>query len=147
MKSYQRAIRRHHRRRMIRHACRTYTLRWELDTPDGWQRVLQTFNHLKVCSCWMCGNPRRYTGELPYQERRLHEAARFELHYHRLDAPHSPYATPTRETATQDNAVPVSSPRPTPCAGLIRATVPQLPSDSRPDFGESRPSTAAHPFS
>jgi len=23
------------------------------------------------CSCWMCGNPRRYFGERPIQERRL----------------------------------------------------------------------------
>jgi hypothetical protein len=79
MKSYQRAIRRHHRRRMIRYACRTYTLRWELDKPDGWQLVLRRFNNLKSCSCWMCGNPRRYSGTLPYQERRLREAARFDL--------------------------------------------------------------------
>lgn len=87
MKSYRRAVRRHHRRRMIRHACRTYTLRWDLATPDGRQRMLQMFNYLAVCSCWMCGNPRRYFGERPHQERphqerRLHEAARFDLECH-----------------------------------------------------------------
>ncbi|WP_152389715.1 hypothetical protein [Azotobacter salinestris] len=27
-------------------------------------------HHGKVCSCWMCGNPRRYWGELTMQERR-----------------------------------------------------------------------------
>lgn len=25
-------------------------------------------NHLKDCSCWMCGNPRRYTGDITRQE-------------------------------------------------------------------------------
>jgi hypothetical protein len=24
----------------------------------------------QACSCWMCGNPRRFTGELTLQERR-----------------------------------------------------------------------------
>ncbi|WP_349569416.1 hypothetical protein [Azotobacter salinestris] len=27
-------------------------------------------HHGKACSCWMCGNPRRYWGELTMQERR-----------------------------------------------------------------------------
>jgi hypothetical protein len=27
-------------------------------------------DHLAVCSCWMCGNPRRYFGALSIQERR-----------------------------------------------------------------------------
>lgn len=27
-------------------------------------------NHLAVCSCWMCGNPRRYWREATVQERR-----------------------------------------------------------------------------
>ncbi len=27
-------------------------------------------HHGKVCSCFMCGNPRRYFGELTIQERR-----------------------------------------------------------------------------
>jgi hypothetical protein len=28
----------------------------------------------KKCSCWMCGNPRRYFGELTMQERKANEA-------------------------------------------------------------------------
>lgn len=27
-------------------------------------------DHLAVCSCWMCGNPRRFLGEPTIQERR-----------------------------------------------------------------------------
>ncbi len=27
-------------------------------------------NHLAVCSCWMCGNPRKYNGDETMQERR-----------------------------------------------------------------------------
>lgn len=35
--------------------------------PGGGEKLA---NHLKACSCWMCGNPRRYFGELTIQERR-----------------------------------------------------------------------------
>lgn len=29
-------------------------------------------NHGCNCSCWMCGNPRKYFGELTIQERKAH---------------------------------------------------------------------------
>lgn len=28
-------------------------------------------DHLAACSCWMCGNPRKWHGELTMQERRF----------------------------------------------------------------------------
>jgi hypothetical protein len=28
----------------------------------------KNYNHLKSCSCWMCGNPRRYFSEITKQE-------------------------------------------------------------------------------
>ncbi|MDO5622857.1 MAG: hypothetical protein Q4G24_15520 [Paracoccus sp. (in: a-proteobacteria)] len=31
-------------------------------------------NHLAVCSCWMCGNPRRHLGEVTMQERKAPKA-------------------------------------------------------------------------
>lgn len=31
-------------------------------------------HHGKVCSCYMCGNPRKYWGELTIQEKRANEA-------------------------------------------------------------------------
>jgi len=30
-------------------------------------------NHLKGCSCYMCGNPRKYFNELTMQERKANE--------------------------------------------------------------------------
>jgi hypothetical protein len=42
--------------------------------PEDWQSTPKQAgifaNHGKVCSCWMCGNPRRYLGEQTIQERR-----------------------------------------------------------------------------
>ena len=35
-----------------------------------WDKQAAAANHLKVCSCWMCGNPRRHLGEVTLQERR-----------------------------------------------------------------------------
>lgn len=31
-------------------------------------------NHGKACSCWMCGNPRKYLGEPTLQERRANDS-------------------------------------------------------------------------
>lgn len=30
-------------------------------------------DHLKACSCWMCGNPRRHFGETTLQERKAQD--------------------------------------------------------------------------
>ena len=38
-------------------------------------RAAKHANHLKPCSCWMCGNPRRY-GEKPVAERRADDSRR-----------------------------------------------------------------------
>ncbi|MDO5630915.1 MAG: hypothetical protein Q4G22_03660 [Paracoccus sp. (in: a-proteobacteria)] len=35
-------------------------------------------HHLALCSCWMCGNPRRYLGEATMQERKAPKAADWE---------------------------------------------------------------------
>ena len=67
MKSRRRAIRRHHRRRVIRRA------RWIFDVCYGdldlgdW--AAKNHDHLKKCSCWMCGNFRKTEGPT-YQELR-----------------------------------------------------------------------------
>jgi len=79
MKSTRRALRRHHRQRMIRHALRTYALRWWKDDPDVQRRcALRLYNNLAKCSCWMCGNPRRYEGRLTRQEVQQLQAAAME---------------------------------------------------------------------
>ena len=64
-----RAIRRHHLARMRAKAFRLY--------PDK-PKAATYADHLAVCSCWMCGNPRRHakgTERLTLQERRLAHSA------------------------------------------------------------------------
>jgi hypothetical protein len=51
----KRRIRRQHLRRMQKKSERIYGTR-------------KFANHLKCCSCSMCGNPRRYSGEKSRQE-------------------------------------------------------------------------------
>ncbi len=64
-----RARRRHERTRQIARALRS--CRYQDMPPDERERfAVRTHDHLAVCSCWMCGNPRRYEGELTVQERR-----------------------------------------------------------------------------
>ncbi|PWC48404.1 hypothetical protein [Azospirillum sp. TSA6c] len=60
-KDMMRARRRHDRARMVAKVRRI--LPWA-DVP---QKVA---DNMAVCSCWMCGNPRRYRIELTIQERR-----------------------------------------------------------------------------
>jgi hypothetical protein len=78
MKSDKRALRRHHRQRMIRRALRSYVLRWEEDREIQRERVLRWYNNLAKCSCWMCGNPRKYEGRVTVQEQRQLQAAQDE---------------------------------------------------------------------
>ena len=45
----------------------------------GWEDLKEwaqrNYDHLKRCSCWMCGNPRKYGAGPPVQEQRLLAAA------------------------------------------------------------------------
>jgi sensor c-di-GMP phosphodiesterase-like protein len=64
-----RAIRRRHRERMIlRRKSRVDMGRWHV----------KNFGYLAknntVCSCWMCGNPRKFFGEVTAQERKFKQA-------------------------------------------------------------------------
>ena len=75
MKSTKRSLRRHHRQRMIRRALRSYVLQVLDEGEARWQRALRWHDNLQKCSCWMCGNPRKYEGRLTRQEQRLQQAA------------------------------------------------------------------------
>jgi hypothetical protein len=75
MKSSKRALRRHHRQRMIQRALRSLVLSWPEDEETRLQRALGWYNNLKKCSCWMCGNPRRYGAGPTRQEQRQLQAA------------------------------------------------------------------------
>lgn len=64
-----RSLRRYHLERMKKKAIRAY--HWK--TPEEARKLA---NHLCMCSCHMCGNPRRYWGTLTIQERK-YETSRF----------------------------------------------------------------------
>jgi hypothetical protein len=92
MKTMKRALRRHHRQRMIARALRLYAGWWSPSDPEHpsqiWRWARRNHDHLAVCSCWMCGNPRWWDGP-PIQERRLHEAERCRFREAASDAEHA----------------------------------------------------------
>jgi len=59
-----RAIRRHHRKRVIRKRYDKVQRGCGYVKCPGYLAKNNT-----VCSCWMCGNPRKYFGELTRQEK------------------------------------------------------------------------------
>ena len=86
----RRAWRRQHRERAIKHALGVvrYVWRpqpwarapisaetWEQHERENHKMALRLHDHLKVCSCWMCGHRRRYQGPT-VQELKAREAMR-----------------------------------------------------------------------
>lgn len=62
MSKSKRALRRHHRERMIQKALKHLIIRGydEYFTDEEiYETALRTYNHLKGCSCLMCCNPRK----------------------------------------------------------------------------------------
>ena len=67
-KSLKRALRRHHYRRLKRKRKRFW---YGADfAPMGPRHLGMAVTTPKVCSCWMCGNPRRYFREKTLQEKK-----------------------------------------------------------------------------
>lgn len=65
------AYRRHQRQRAKHRALRY--LRWIFSSDPRWitpRQVAHFAEDRTPCSCWMCGNPRRYLGEVTRQELR-----------------------------------------------------------------------------
>ncbi|MEZ4829423.1 MAG: hypothetical protein R3C61_24535 [Bacteroidia bacterium] len=64
MKNYQRAIRRHHRERLLYKRKNYHTAqRHGGNSPS-------VVNTPRPCSCALCGNPRKYWKEKTYQEKK-----------------------------------------------------------------------------
>ncbi|MHB8266605.1 MAG: hypothetical protein ACYDC7_11885 [Acidithiobacillus ferrivorans] len=61
-----RAIRRHHRHRLW---CNR-RFHWNRDLSGDQRTRAQAIDTSTPCSCWMCGNPRKYFGEKTMQERK-----------------------------------------------------------------------------
>lgn len=66
MKDMKRALRRHHAAR-LKHARGHH---WGRDIRHEPKLLGKVIDTPTPCSCWMCGNPRRYLKELTRQERR-----------------------------------------------------------------------------
>jgi len=65
-----REVRRHHRRRIIHKRYERVQIgHWHVKRP-GYLAKNNT-----VCSCWMCGNPRKYFGEVTRQEKISEESS------------------------------------------------------------------------
>jgi hypothetical protein len=75
MRSMKRALRRHHRERMIQRAMHSLALSHEEDWGKRRECAVAWYNNLAKCSCWMCGNPRKYAGRVTVQEKRQLQAA------------------------------------------------------------------------
>lgn len=54
----KRALRRHHKERMKNRAKFIWHEVWGY--LDENREFIRNSDNLKMCSCWMCGNPRRY---------------------------------------------------------------------------------------
>lgn len=72
-----RALRRHHRSRMIARALRSEKFAG-MSEAERIRWALRQFDHLKSCSCWMCGNSRKFRGEPTLQEMRHLKAIRLD---------------------------------------------------------------------
>jgi len=64
------ALRRHHAQRMKTWVLRTLRHYFTEGHSFPARRVGMYSKTPKICSCFMCGNPRRFHGELTIQERR-----------------------------------------------------------------------------
>lgn len=63
-----RALRRAIKEKLKRRAKKIFML-WGLDE----KYAVKSADHLKNCSCWMCGNPRKYFKEKTMQEKKEDE--------------------------------------------------------------------------
>jgi hypothetical protein len=64
-----RGIRRHHEER-VKARVRSYYGGYAVGDPRSVGRIAHT---RRLCSCWMCGNPRRYWKQATFQELRVRE--------------------------------------------------------------------------
>ncbi len=75
MKDTGRALRRHHRRRMIMRALKSFSIS-HIDEEYRLQWALRRYDNLQECSCHMCGHRRKWNG-LTFQELRMHQRGEY----------------------------------------------------------------------
>lgn len=82
MKEHKRAARRYRRDRIKKK--RSEDLKHRLADLSSVEKSIQIKKSIDTpapCSCFMCGNPRKYFGEISHQEQRANEAQRDQLSY------------------------------------------------------------------
>ena len=77
MKNTRRAVRRHHRQRMIARTLKMHVFYW-IEPEDRLSLALHLYKNRKKCSCSMCGQRRKWCG-LTVQERRQEKAEKLPL--------------------------------------------------------------------
>lgn len=79
----KRALRRHHKERMKRKADRIFnTINYSGFIGEMDKEMLSRLaDNLKPCSCYVCGNPRKWWGEVTFQELKEEERWRQQLDY------------------------------------------------------------------
>jgi|GEM_PF-1015369 len=75
MKDTKRALRRHHRQRMIARTMRSSICRWIEPEEDRYPWILRYYNNRAKCSCHMCGHRRKWWGPTMQERRSLHKDA------------------------------------------------------------------------
>lgn len=80
-KNKKRAIRRAQKARMLRKAQEASRLTW-LSSDEKWSEWKEQWarkhaDNLAKCSCWMCGNPRKYWNQKTLQEKKFSQRERF----------------------------------------------------------------------
>ena len=65
MKNMKRAMRRHHTARLKK----VRSFHWGRDIRQDAKELGKVIDTPTPCSCWMCGNPRRYFSEATLHER------------------------------------------------------------------------------
>lgn len=78
MSNSKRALRRHHRERLNNRTKKIILTHWygSYDPhffEDLHQRAARRRDNMAMCSCWMCGNPRRRSAGWNYDPFDLHE--------------------------------------------------------------------------
>ena len=79
MKNYQRALRRFHAQRIINKRKKTLISQTLIEEGIPEKRLKKYLKNPVTCSCWMCGNPRKYFSDKTYQELKADEKFRLEL--------------------------------------------------------------------
>ncbi len=77
MKEAGRAVRRHEEQRIKKNRARHQLVVGGLEQTKPSERIVGIHAHTAApCSCWMCGNPRKFFNERTLQERSFIEVSR-----------------------------------------------------------------------